>query len=128
MLALYVLLLGETGMRCESEALHLTWADVRLDDGFVWVPQRDGHRTKGGKGRWTPMTPQLATAMRSHFARYRFVKYKVVSVPWIFHHDHTSRTYEAGQRIGSLRGSFHRAARLAKLPRSSGHTISGIGA
>src|SRR5262249_41034607 len=76
MLALYVLVLGETGGRCKSEVLWLQWDDVHLDDGFLRVVTgRNGHRTKGGKSRWVPMTPRLITAFKRHFARYRFAAY-----------------------------------------------------
>lgn len=34
MRALYVLMLAETGARCESEALWLRWEDLDLDEGF----------------------------------------------------------------------------------------------
>ena len=39
MLELYVLVMGESGLRSESEALHLRWPDVELRDqgGFLWV-------------------------------------------------------------------------------------------
>ncbi len=60
MLHLYVLILGETGARCESEALRLKWEDVDLEAGFIFIPSRaGGHRTKSGKGRWVPMTPEF---------------------------------------------------------------------
>lgn len=78
MLRMYVTILGETGSRCNSEALHLGWEDVetgidpvegvrvqrRLSAMAVYtdhggdrrpVHQR-GHRTKSGKSRYVPMT------------------------------------------------------------------------
>lgn len=49
MLSLYVTTLGEAGVRCDSEALHLRWEDVDLEEGFLWISSgRDGHRTKSG--------------------------------------------------------------------------------
>jgi integrase len=76
MLSLYVTTLGEAGVRCDSEALHLRWEDVDLEEGFLWIASgRDGHRTKSGKGRWVPMTPKLRQAMWEHFARFRFASY-----------------------------------------------------
>jgi integrase len=116
MLALYVLTLGEAGVRCESEALRLAWEDVQLDEGFVWIAQRDGHRTKSGKGRYVPMTPRLSVAMREHFARYRFAQYDGQRTPWVFHHGLTRRHHAAGDRIKSLHSGFHAAAQRAKLP------------
>jgi len=117
MLALYVLVLGETGARCESEALHLRWEDVDFERGFLKIASgREGHRTKGGKGRWVPMTLRLKQAMRDHFARFRFASYHGSPSPWVFHHDRTRRRARAGERIGSLRSSFDASVRRAGLP------------
>jgi site-specific recombinase XerD len=118
MLSLYVLLLGETGARCESEALHLRWEDVDLEGGFLKITSgRDGHRTKSGKGRWVPMTPRLKQAMRDHFARFRFATYDANPTAWLFHHERRRRRALAGDRIRSLRSSFNGAAARAGLPR-----------
>lgn len=112
MLAMYVLTLGETGARCESEVLWLRWEDIDLDDEFLQVVSgRGGHRTKSGKSRWVPMTPRLAAAMREHFAAYRFG-----GSPWVFHHLTTRYHQMAGERIVSMRVSFNAAAKRAKLP------------
>lgn len=117
MLMLYVLVLGETGARCESEALWLQWEDVELAEGFLWIASgREGHRTKSGKGRWVPMSERLTAAMKEHFARYRFASYNGTKTPFIFHHEMTRRHHEAGDRIVSLRSSFERAVKRAKLP------------
>jgi hypothetical protein len=74
MLKLFALVLNETGMRCESEALWHRWEEeVSFDATKITVVSgRDGHRTKSGKGRVVPMTPRLAAAMREHFARFCF--------------------------------------------------------
>jgi integrase len=112
MLRLYVLVLGESGVRCESEALRLRWEDVDLAEGFLWIASgRDGHRTKSGKGRWVPLTPRLTAALRAHLAAYR-----LAGSPWVFHHERARRTARAGDRITKFRGSFLAAARRAKLP------------
>lgn len=117
MLELFVLTLAEAGLRCESEALWLRFDDVNLAEGFLWIASgRGGHRTKTGKGRWVPMTPRLVTAMRAHFARYRFAVYGEGPSPWVFHHERTRRRAKAGERIRSLRESFRSAVRRAKLP------------
>jgi integrase len=114
-LALFVLLLGETGMRCESEALHLRWPDVSLDTGFITVVSgRDGHRTKSGKSRMVPMTQRLTAALRKHFAAYQFA----AQSEYVFHHGATRRHHEAGGRIGTLRSAFKSAAKRAKLSAS----------
>lgn len=117
MLSLYVLVLGETGARCESEALYLRWEDVDFEGGFLRIASgRDGHRTKSGKGRWVPMTPELKDAVREHFARFRFAMYRGEQTPWVFHHPWARRRASAGERIQSLRRAFAAAARRAKLP------------
>ncbi|MGQ0641207.1 MAG: tyrosine-type recombinase/integrase [Gemmatimonadaceae bacterium] len=116
-LALYMLTLGEAGLRCESEALQLRWEDVNLQDGFLWVSSgREGHRTKSGKGRWVPMTPRLCAAMREHFAACRFASYDGTRPVWVFHHAVTRRRYRAGDRIKSMRDAFERLIVDAKLP------------
>jgi integrase/recombinase XerD len=117
MLRLYVLVLGEAGLRCDSEALRLRWEDVDLEEGFLWVASGradaggERHRTKSGKGRWVPITPRLATALKDHFAAFRFG-----GSPWVFHHERARRQAKAGDRIGSLRHAFVKAATRAKLP------------
>lgn len=117
MFRLYVLLLGETGLRAYSEALALRWEDVDLSEGFIHVVSgRDGHRTKSGRSRYVPMTPRLLDALRAHFARYRFAQYEGKPSPRIFHHVHTRRRYTAGQPVQSFAWSFAAAKKAAKLP------------
>ena len=117
MLALYALVLGETGARCKSEVMWLQWEDVYLDEGFLQiVTGRNGHRTKGGKSRWIPMTPELLKVMREHFAQYRFAHYDGQQSPWIFHHTISRRHHKAGTRILSLYDAFVTACKRAKLP------------
>lgn len=116
MLQLYVTVLGEAGLRADTEALHLQWDDIDLEGGFLFVSSgRDGHRTKSGKGRWVPMTPRLRTAMRDHFARYRFATYRGKRTAWVLHHDHDHHQCRAGERIQSLYHGFKGAAKRARL-------------
>lgn len=117
MLFLYALTLGESGARSESEALWLRWQDVDLDGGFVWIHSDPAaHETKGRKGRWVPMTARLQSAMREHFAQYRFARYDGKPTLWVFHHTSTKRHHLAGARIVSMREAFKGAARRAGLP------------
>ena len=119
MVLTYVTLLAETGVRCESEALWLTWEDVHLEDGFIWIDSsRDGHRTKTGKGRWVPITQALRPVLRDHFARYRFAQYGQPTQPskWVFHYDTTYMRCTAGDRVKSFRASFGTARKRASLP------------
>ena len=114
---LYVLFCGETGSRCESEALWVRWEDVDLDGGFVTIVSgRDGHRTKGGRSRAVPMTARLRDALREHFARYRFAAYGSRRPEYVFHHTRTRRHYRAGERVRSFRRAVLSAAERAKLP------------
>ncbi|MCH7533000.1 MAG: tyrosine-type recombinase/integrase [Gemmatimonadetes bacterium] len=119
MLYLYVLMLAETGMRCESEALWVRWEDMDLETGLLNVESvRKGRRTKSGKSRRVPITPRLRTAIRAHMALYRFARYgsHADPTPWVFHHDVKRRHAKAGDRIRSLRRSFAGAVKRAELP------------
>lgn len=118
MLRLYALVLGEAGLRAYSEALHLRWEDVDLEEGFLRVVTgRQGHRTKSGKSRWVPMTPRLRKAMREHFAAYRFAVYGDRRSEWVFHHEVSRKgVYQAGDRVKDFRTSFDKAGEDAKLP------------
>ncbi|HEY6116842.1 MAG TPA: tyrosine-type recombinase/integrase [Candidatus Dormibacteraeota bacterium] len=117
MLWLYALTLGETGARCESEVLWLRWEDVDFEDGFLQILSgRDGHRTKGGKGRFVPMTSRLRTAMREHALRFRGAQYDGRPSPWVFHHELSRRHAKAGARVQTFRGGFDAAAARAGLP------------
>jgi len=129
MLELYVLALGETGGRCESEILWIQWDDIDLDGGFLKiVTGRNGHRTKGGKSRWVPISPRLRVALREHSLRYRAAKYDGQPSPWVFHHTKTRRHHKAGKRIRSLtvRSKLPQNG-LSSLP-SPCSTTSGIAA
>ncbi len=117
MLYLYILVLAETGVRCNSEALWLRWQDVDLERGFLTVESvRKGRRTKSGKSRKVPMTMRLRQAMREHFARYRFATYQGEPTEWVFHHELTQRGAVAGQRLQSFHRAFQNAASDAELP------------
>jgi site-specific recombinase XerD len=112
-LRLYVLTLGETGARDESEALWLRWEDIDLEGGFLhFASGQNGHRTKSGKDRWTPLTPVLTSALREHAATHRLA----CNSPWVFHHDISRRHHQAGDRITSLRRGVMAAAQRAKVP------------
>jgi integrase len=116
MLHLYVLLLGETGLRSASEALKLRWDDVDIVAGFVHVRSDAGRRTKNGRSRWVPLTPRLRTALQDHAASYRLAVYDGARTEYVFHHVLTSRKAKAGAPIRSMRRSFGSAARAATLP------------
>jgi integrase len=106
MVALYVLVLGETGARDESEALWLRWEDVDLKRGFLKIVSgRDGHRTKSGKSRMVPMTTRLKAALREHFGVYRLSG----GSEFVFHHTRTRRHHLRGARVHSFRGAVRNA-------------------
>jgi integrase len=117
MLTLYLLLLGESGVRSKSEALWLRWEDVDLEGGFLFVASSREHRTKGGKGRWVPLTQRLLAALRAHAALFRLATYDGERSPWLFHHEFTRRTHRAGTRIASLDVSARAAIQRAGLPK-----------
>lgn len=116
MLHMYVLLLAETGVRADSEALQLRWEDADFATGFLHVKSAPGRRTKSGKSRFIPMTSRLKSALQEHAARFRMAVYNTARSPFVFHHTVTTRSAIAGQQIRSIRGSFIHAARTAKLP------------
>ena len=117
MLWLYALTLGETGLRCDSEALWLRWEDVDLERGFLTVESvRKGRRTKSGKVRRVPMTQRLREAMRDHMAAYRLRTYRGERTPWVFHHELDRRHATAGSRLGGLRRAFAGAVKRAGIP------------
>jgi integrase/recombinase XerC len=103
-LRLFVLVLADAGLRCESEALWLRWEDVK-DGALEIISGRDGHRTKAGRGRRVPISARLAAALRAYAAENR-----LGGGPCVFHKPVT------GERIKSLRRSFMAAAKRAKLP------------
>ncbi len=98
MLGLYVLALGETGGRYESEILWIQWDDIDLEGGFLKI------------------SPRLRVALREHSLRYRAAKYDGQPSPWVFHHTTARRLHKAGKRIRSLYSAFKAAAERAKLP------------
>lgn len=116
-LRLYLLTLGETGLRCKSEALWLRFDDIDLEAGVLTVRSgREGHRTKSGKSRRVPMSPRLVDAMRAHFARYRLAMYFGQRSPWVFHHERNRRNVVAGERIGRVDHSVAAIAKRARVP------------
>lgn len=137
MLWLYTLLLGETGARAYSEALHIRWENVDFDGGFVKIVSgRDGHRTKSGKGRWVPMTGRLRKAMREHAARFRMVTYHGERTPWVFQtHARPAALHDRGAGQGLPAGVRQRrgageAPRRLPPPRPTpppGHHVAGGG-
>jgi integrase len=107
---LYVLVLGETGARDESEALWLRFEDVNFETGFLTIVSgRGGHRTKSGKSRLVPMTARLVAALKGHFATYRLSG----ASEWIFFHERTRRRYLRGTRVHSFRGAVANAVERA---------------
>lgn len=117
MLRLYVLILAETGLRSHSEAPHVRWDDVDLEEGFLFVPSgRDGHRTKSGKGRYVPLTARLRAALRDHAATYRMRLYDGERSPYVLHHVTNGRWGSAGDRRKSFKSAINRAADRAGLP------------
>lgn len=117
MLHTYAAILGETGMRCQSEALWLKWEDLDFEEGFVRVVSgRGGHRTKSGRGRWVPMTQRLREILREHATRFRMRTYAGKRSPWVLHHTTSIRRATPGERIQTLRQSLKSAAERAELP------------
>lgn len=124
-LHLYALILGETGVRCESEALWIEWNDIDLsgDPPAIWITgRRRDHRSKSGKGRWAPVSERLERALRDYMARYRF---DGTDSPHLFHHLQDRRRAKRGDRVKSFRRPFDSAAQRAKLVAPSCAMTSG---
>lgn len=127
MLYTYLVVLGETGVRCESEALWLRWEDVRFNpsEGRPHIEVVSGrhldrkgnrHRTKTKMSRFVPLSDRLAAVLRKHFMEFRGAQYSGNTSPWVFHHRSKHKRAKAGDRLGSLRRGFQTACRKAELP------------
>jgi integrase len=113
----YALVLGETGARNETEALWTRWEDFDFKKGFLRiVTGRNGHRVKGGRSRFVPMTSRLHQAAQAYFAAYRFAGYSGTRPEYVFHHPENRRHYRAAERVHSYRGAMDTAATKAQLP------------
>jgi integrase/recombinase XerD len=102
-------------VRSESEALHLQWPHLVLEQGFLWIASNRVHRTKGGKGRWVPTTARLRDALDEHVRLYRSADYKGRSSAYVFHHERTRRHHQAGAPIRSFRRAFQNAQKDAAI-------------
>ena len=117
MLQTYVLVLGEAGLRCESEALWLRWQDLDFEGGFLTVEgARKGVRTKSGKSRKVPITRRLREALQDHAASFRMATYHGERSAWVFHNLTDRGKGTAGNRITTLRDGFERAVERAGIP------------
>lgn len=117
MLWAYTLVLGEAGLRSQSEALWLQWEDLHFEDSFLWVESgRGGHRTKSGEGRWVPMTDRLREGLREYAATYRLQVYDGSRSPWVFHSRRGRKGNAAGDRRKTFQQALSKAADDADLP------------
>lgn len=129
----YVILLAESGLRCDSEALHLRWEDIDLDQGFLHVvtgrdadgiaqplSSDDEHTTKNDESRVVPITPTLREAVLA-FHSYICEQCEITGTddasPWVFQHFISTRGVQRGDRMRSLYKQFRAAARSAGLHR-----------
>lgn len=117
MLRTYVLVLGETGLRCDSEALWIRWKDLDFGSRLLKVEGvRKGRRTKSGRSRMDPLTDRLTATLKEHAANYRMALYHGQRTQWVFHHLTDRRRATAGERLKSLRRGFQSAVKRANLP------------
>jgi integrase len=125
---MYLLLLAETGTRAFSEAVRIQWTDVDHAGGFLHIRSgRVGERTKSGRSRWVPVTPQLATALRDHAAKHRLAAYHGERSPYVFHHTHDRFRARAGERLQSFCAGFKNGSG-GRDCRRCGFTTSGTAA
>lgn len=113
----YALVVGETGLRTQSEATWLRWEDIDWQDhGLHVVAQRDGHTTKTDESRWVPASDRLMETLREHAARFRFPQYGGKPSRWVFHHVTGHRNRKAGDRVKRFTASLKKAAEKAGIP------------
>ena len=120
MLRLYVTILWETGMR-PGEPFAITWSDVDFGKNVIRL---HGAETKTKAARPVALSPALASALKSHAARYRFAQYEGQPSPYVLHHLTDAARRTAGGRIGNLGDGFRSAARAAKM--QSGLTLHSL--
>jgi len=126
MLWFYVMVLSETGLRADSEALKLEWTDFDLTRGFLRVKSAPTRRTKSGKSRDVALSDTLRAAFEAHKERYGATIYPGVGrSPFVFHIRFSTPKKVAGHRVRSFRNLFDRAAAAAKLPVGFVGTICG---
>jgi site-specific recombinase XerD len=117
MLQTFITVLGESGLRCESEALWLRWEDINFQQNELAVETvRKGVRTKSGRSRRVPLSKRLSAALRAHAERFRMQLYSGKRSPWLFHHEIARGNCIPGERIVSFRASFDAAKKRAGLP------------
>ncbi len=124
MLSMFVLTMGETGARSESEVLWLKWEHLDFENGFLTIKSdRKGHRTKTAKSRRIPMSSRLKKALEAHVAKYEHTTYDGVRSPWVFHYTETRGKQQAGGRIVRLYQPFKRAAKRAGVAAVTQHDL-----
>jgi integrase/recombinase XerD len=110
-------MLGESGLRCESEGLWVRWTDIDFQKNELVVETvRKGVRSKSGKIRIVPMTRRLREALMEHAAQHRMAIHHGQRTPWVFHHLTDRGKGTAGERSKSMRDAFQRAVERAEIP------------
>jgi len=108
----YALIVGEAGLRNESEALWLKYVDIDFEQGMIFVADEPGaHRTKNRQGRFVPMTKALRDGLRPIVDRYHGT-----GSPWLFHYTSSGRAIKPGDRIKSMNKRIMDAASRAAIP------------
>lgn len=78
---LFILLAVDTGMRL-TEMLNLTWREVDLKQGLIYLGNLDRNRTKGGRGRVIPLTKRVRDTLSDTTQNH-----------WVFENPKTHRPY-----------------------------------
>jgi integrase/recombinase XerD len=109
MLYPFAVVLADSAVRSEKEALHLTWRSVDLANRVLVI------RGKGGRVRVVPMSRRVHRVLTEHGANYRNAAYNGKRTEWVFHHTTNQRHHRAGDRIKTMRGAFKNAATRAGI-------------
>lgn len=109
MLYPFAVVLADSAVRSEKEALHLKWRFVNLESRVLVI------KGKGDRVRVVPMSRRVHRVLTEHAEKYRKAVYNGKRTEWVFHHTANRRHHRAGTRIKSMRAAFKNAAARAGI-------------
>lgn len=109
MLYPFAVVLADSAVRSEKEALQLNWRSVDLENRVLVI------KGKGGRIRVVPMSLRVHRVLAEHAEKYRRAAYNGKQTEWVFHHTSNRRHHKAGTRIKTMRAAFKNAAKRAGI-------------